>query len=361
MRSAHLQLLPQIILAISLSLTTGCGDSAPSSGIPPIGGDENQNLVVDDGPYLRVSPTNLEFLARPDHWLELVHIGRRQVSFYDANGVETSFIERVATDGTGQYAIDPVEALTPLATDWDSFRLRQLSLQGFIFRHRDFAIRDIELFQEHWTLEELGYNSTIAGRRCDLFQAKHSGVAVAPSYQLLIDDKGLVRAYREYSSAGQLLSEVRYLSFNGSPTQEELDQVIWYESIIDDATELDWSLPLEPQLPQLNGKSLFQPRWLPLGHTLRRASRATIADRSWLRLTYTDGVESILYAVDLPPEEVDGQMAPPYSPQASADSLRVHSVGRTSALQGTLRHREIMVLGKADPDLLIDIAQSVLP
>ena len=83
-----------------------------------------------------------------------------------------------------------------------------------------------------------------------------------------------------------------------------------------------------------------------------------------MRLTYTDGVESILFAVDLPPEPNSNggnQIDPPYNPQSIGDALRVHSVGRTTAVQGTLHHREIMVLGKTDTELLLDLIQSALP
>ena len=267
----------------SLVLLTAWAVSAcGQGGAPEAVGSSTLSIGVDDRPYLRVSPTSLELLARPDHWLEIVHVGHRRVTFYDEAGNSSSFIERVASDGSGRYSIEPVEAVTPLDTDWDSFHLHQVSRQGFIFRHRDFAIRDIQLFQENWKLEELEYNSTVAGRRCDLFRASRKDAPNAPTYQLLIDGAGLLLAYREFDGQDQLKSEVRYLSFTDEPSQETLDEIIWYEPVLDSNLELDPNSQLEPQVPGLNGKSLFVPRWLPSGFALRRASHSRLGADYWL-------------------------------------------------------------------------------
>jgi len=351
------------VFLLAAWLFTGCGGELDVSSET---GSSSLNIGVDDRPYLRVSPTNLELLARPERWLEVVHVGRRRVTFYDESGGSSSFIERVATDGSGRFSIEPVEALTPLELDWGSFHLRQVSRQGFIFRHRDFAIRDVQLFQENWTLEELGYNSTVAGRRCDLLRARRVDAPNAPSYQLLIDSAGLLLAYREFDSDEQLMSEMRYLSFTDDPSQEVLDEIIWYEPALDENLELDWNAPLGAQVPRLNGKSLFVPRWLPSGFSLRRASYSRLGEDFWLRLNYTDGVETLLYASTLPGDSSsDSSDAPGIDPPNVADgqpeSVRTYSIGRIAALQGVLRHRQVMALGKTDAELLVDLVQSSLP
>ncbi len=345
-------------VCISLILGSGC-DTKVSFESDTSGSSES--FVAGDSPFVRVSPSELQELAQPEFLLERAHTGQRRVTFYDSNGVRTSFIERIATDGHGRFAVEPVEALTPLNTDFETFQLQQISQQGFVFRHRDFAIRDLGLFQENWTLWLLGDNEKVAGRLCDRFLAKRPGVQNAPGYQVWIDSKGFVLAYRELNAAGELLSEVRYLTYNDSPSQEVLDAVYWHEPGIDETLELDWTQDLEPQL---DGARIFQPRWLPTGYELRRATRDTIGEDRWLRLKYTDGVESIFFAVDLPdlvdPGGVD--IDTPFTPQTHRpDRVMVFESGRTAAVEGMLRGREVMAVGKTTTDLLLDLVESALP
>lgn len=347
-------LLPTALLA----LVAGCADRAPLPLETPA---EPLGLNADDAPYVRVSPAALELLARQEDWLELAHVGRRRVAVFDEDGLETSFVERVATDGTGRFAIDPVEPLSFPPAEWDVFRLRQLSRQGLIFKHRDFAIRDLGLFQDAWTLNEVGDNRTVAGRRCDLFEVERPGVVHASRYRVLVDAEGLVLAYREFDGEGRLRSEVRYETFDDSPAQETLDAIPWYEAPAEDTLELDWTQPLEPQIPQLGNARVFQPHWLPNGFALRRASTAVVATQRWLRLEYTDGVELVFYGLDLPGLVPEGGTTPFTPSPSTPDSVHVYSVGRTSALQGMLRNRQVMAFGKADTELLIDLVESSLP
>lgn len=345
-------------VCISLILGSGCDTKftfeSDTSG-------SRESLVAGDSPFVRVSPSELHELAQPEFLLERAHTGRRRVTFYDSNGVRTSFIERIATDGHGRFAVEPVEALTPLNTDFETFQLQQISQQGFAFRHRDFAIRDLGLFRENWTLQLLEENGKVAGKLCDGFSVQRHEAPNAPSYQVWIDGKGFVLAYRELDGAGELLSEVRYLTYNDSPSQEVLDTVYWHEPAIDETLELDWTQDLEPQL---DGVHIFQPRWLPQGFELRRATRDTIGEDRWLRLKYTDGVESIFFAVDLPGivDPGDADIDPPFTPQSNRpDRVMVFEEGRTAAVEGTLRGRDIMAVGKTTSDLLLDLVESALP
>ena len=158
----------------------------------------------------------------------------------------------------------------------------------------------------------------------------------------------------------------RSIVFTSDPSQEVLDEIIWYEPILDENFELDWNAPLGPQIPRLNGRSLFTPRWLPSGFSLRRASHSRLSEDFWLRLTYTDGVETLLYASTLPgvpagdSSDATG-IDPPNNSDGSPDSVRTYSIGRIAALQGELRHRQVMALGKTNVELLVDLVQSSLP
>ncbi len=271
---------------------------------------------------------------------ETVHAGVRRVEIYN-NGETLIFRERVVVGGEGRFGLEPLEALTPVAADW-IYRARIWG--GHSFRYRDFAIRDWDLFLRNWKLVDLGEERVVAGRTCAryLVERKEGG----KRYDVAVDvETGLVLRAEENDAQGRLLALVEYETFDPQP---DLQSAVWTESLVD-----EHKLELGARLREELGEAPL-PKRLPRGFELLEASKVMYEGRSWVKLVYGDGVESVFFLSTL----TDGARTSSVPLGSQLISARLGSVNVVQAAFGS---ELLMALGEIDEDELANLVESALP
>lgn len=340
-------------LAVALA---ACGSGTGSdSGVLPSTSSSPVPISIPEG------------LASIERMLELSHAGVRRVEVTDHSVDPPRFLafrERVTTDGNGHYSLEPTEAITPVAPDWTQFSLLQRIREGYLFRHRDFAIRDLGLFQENYVLIDLDSSIQIAGRDCARYRVEHRRIehqtqsTGSKQYEVAIDvTTGIVLRYEAFDAQGRALVAVEYEIYDATP---DLSGFVPHEDI-SPPRELDWTWDLPVQIHQ----PVQTPRVLPEGYALRRA--VTLKDgtsQHWLRLTYTDGVESLFFLtqIDNPFFVAGAGPITPITPgSVQVSSVAVFQMGSATAAQGTFGGRQFIVVGKVPEAELLDMIESALP
>ncbi|MEW6073432.1 MAG: hypothetical protein AB1726_12690 [Planctomycetota bacterium] len=316
----------------------------------------SENAVATSGPGL-AAPSVVPRVTQHAQ-LAIRHYGRRVVESCDWSGDTphtTRFREDITSDGEGRYAIEPIEEIEGAIPDWPLFRLMQLARQGMVHRYRDAAVRDTMLFAANWQLTDLGLQSMIAGRRCDLYAMSRT-VGTARSYTLSIDQEtGLILRYAEKDSLGRLLSRVEYESVDYDP---DLGGVVWYEE--DEREQLDLQGDLAAQL----GFVPLLPDLVPLGYALRQAQQVEVGDERWLNLVYSDGVDTLFFVQSFPPlapRQGAGAGGPGDLHAAGAsDRVAILPIGSARAAQGRVSGRGIIAVGKVAEAELLDLIESAL-
>jgi hypothetical protein len=309
-----------------------------------------------------VQPLVVQEIARGDLLQRVAHRGLRRIEVWGRGEVPThlAFRERITTDGRGKFSIEPIESLTARMGDWDRFDLLQRVREGFIFRYRDFAVRDQALNERNWRWTRLDEPAEIAGRLCERFRVERtdpSGVA----YEVSIDaqdgpTRGMVLAYREFDSRGNPVCALEYESLELAP---DLAGAVWHQSSNDERA-LDHQRDLAEQVEA----DVLVPRLAPRGYELRGA--ATIEDgdgQRWLRLTYLDGIEPLFFlqALTAAPTGLAGADWEAAALAPEPGTISVHQMGRASVLQGTLQGHRLIVVGKVGEAELLDLIESALP
>lgn len=300
---------------------------------------------------------------RGDPRLAVAHLGLRRLEFPDVVGPGRSFRERIATDGLGNYSVEPVDAAGSSGAEWDGFELLLRGREGFHFRYRDFLVRDPRLFARNWRTTDQQRTVQVAGRSCALYRVERSeGLPIA--FELSIDaGTGLVLASREFDADGRLVATMTYESirFDLDPAT-----VVWHVPANEEVV-LD---PAHDDLAAVLGAQPLRPRLLPPGYGPLEVS--TVGDGKgarWLLLTYSDGIEPLFFFQAL--ERTGGAgastLGAPHAEahvggaQRTASSVVVFEVGAATAIQGTVDGFELMVIGKAPQAELLDLIESSLP
>ncbi len=271
---------------------------------------------------------------------ETVHAGVRRVEIYN-DGETLVFRERLVVGGEGRFGLEPLEAPSGVDADWI---YRQRIWGRYSFLYRDFAIRDWDLFLRNWRLVDLGEERVVAGRICAryLVERKDGG----KRYDLAVDvETGLVLRSEERDGQGRLLALVEYESFDPQP---DLQSAVWTKSLVD-----EHKLELGPGLRQELGDARL-PKRLPAGFELLEASQVMFQGRSWVKLVYGDGVESVFFLSTL----ASGVQASSATPGSQLVSARLGSVNIVQAVLGS---ELLMAIGEMDEDKLADLVESALP
>jgi len=336
---------PLLIFSLTVVLTA-CGSGTGSdSGLLPSKNTSSSPISIPEG------------LASIERLYAVPHAGVRRIEATDRSVDPPRFLafrERVTTDGNGHYSLEPMEAITPVAPDWTQFSLLQRIREGYLFRHRDFAIRDLELFQENYVLIDLDSSVQIAGRDCARYRVQHR---TQPNlYEVAIDvTTGIVLHYEALDAQGRVLVAMEYEVYDETP---DLDGFVPHEDI-SVPHELDWTWDLQVQLNQ----PVQTPRVLPEGYALRRA--VTLKDgtnQHWLRLTYTDGVESLFFLTQIDnPFALAGPITPIMPGSIRPSAVVVFQMGSATAAQGAFHGRQFIAVGKVPEAELLDMIESALP
>jgi hypothetical protein len=237
--------------------------------------------------------------------------------------------------------------------DWASFELVQRAREGFLFRYRDFLVRDRQLFVENWRTIVLDQTVTVAGRLCQRYRVERT-TGEACTFELSVDaENGLVLAFQELDERGEEVAAMVYESVLLDP---DLRSVIWHVPA-NEERRLDPLVDLTEQI----GTQALEPRLLPEGcarleaATVEGGTAADGAAERWLKLTYTDGVEPVFFFQRLD-SGLEGSSAP-----ASASRVTVFQVGSAVAIQGRVDGFDLIVIGKASEAELLDLIESALP
>jgi hypothetical protein len=308
---------------------------------------------------LQVAPAaGLPLFARADPRLTVAHRAVRKIEFPQMIGPGGSFHERLTTDGHGHFSIQPIDMREFPSFEWDRFELVQHAREGFLFRYRDFVVRDPEQFERTWTTTNLGPAPNVAGRTCQLYRVERT-VGEPREYELSIDEQtGLVLASREFDAAGRIFAAMTYESIELAP---DLGPVAWHER-----SNAEQALDLRSTFEQPPAQRPLRPRLIPAGY--RELAAATVQDgdgKTWLELTYSDGVEPLFFLQALahatkPTVARGGPLSANGIPD-SPSSVTVFQLGRALAIQGEVDDHELMVIGSAPEAELLDLIESSLP
>lgn len=308
---------------------------------------------------LKEQDASLPAFLRSDARLRVAHTGLRRLEFAPVSGPGLAFRERITTDGSGHYSVQPVDSLESSVLDWNSFELQQVVHEGFIFRYRDFLGRSQRLLARNWLVLDRGQTATVAGRTCKRFRVERTrGAAVA--FELSVDvEADLVLASQEYDGGGQLVASMTYETFELAP---DTSGAIWHQPANDERP-----LDLAGNIGEQVGSQALSPRLLPLGYELLEA--ATVDDgegRRWLKLTYTDGVEPLFFFQALAEPAPAGKSARMDGraigdPTASTSAVVVFQLGAATVVQGHVQGFDLIALGKVPQVELLDLIESALP
>lgn len=301
----------------------------------------------------RLSRPALRVFSASDPRSSVAHSGTRRIEFTPAPEERLSFRESVATDGAGHFSIQPLGPAGSSVSDWNVFELTQRAREGFLFRYRDFSVRDAELFRRNWSLTPLG-ETTVAGRRCERYRAERtSDPRVA--YELSTDaETGLVLDSREFDADGRQVASMVYETFQLAP---DLGAIAWHASANDE-------LPFEPQAGQ--GTPVLEPRLLPPGFDALEVSTVLDGqDRRWIKRTYSDGIEPLFFLQGLstsvlPKAHTMKAGSLDSTPDPSSAVVVLH-LGVVTVIQGELDGFDLIVVGKASEAELLDLIESALP
>jgi hypothetical protein len=339
-------LLAAAVIALPLE---GCGAQAPAGSTPAV-----------STPFAAAS-TGQPFLDLiPDAPLNTTYAGTRHVTFsYRVNDVPVTldYTERVISDGQGQFTVIPLDVAEPAmsAQAQEVFDLLQMHREGFLYRHRDFRIRDLALFQQNYSVSDLGPPVTVCGRSCAWLEMRRQSGGQS-YYHVAVDvQNGLILRYEEYSNAGQLQARVEFTDLTLTPDLRGVQFHV--EQMLPQA--LDLNSDTTPQI----GFVVHAPTLLPSNYQLEKAEKIDDGTQSWARLSYGDGAEQIFFLYSVDP---DASNSPPSSATAGGHGhtpkrlVHVFHFGPWIVAQGDLDTRRMIAVGKTDEAALLQMLQSAL-
>jgi hypothetical protein len=263
----------------------------------------------------------------------------------------TVYREQVSADGTGQYTIEPLELVEPVVTPSELavWLALQQSREGFLFRYRDLAVRDVPTFARNYSLLRLGTSAIVAGRDCEELVVQRRTNAKS-LYTLAVDrETGLVLRCREETVEGALLGLMEFESIDFAPAFVPAPP--WHNASNDEValpagpagTQL---LGFEPLLPDTDGDKFVLLETTKLT-SLHPSGSGTI---TWAKAVLTDGLEVVVFL------HAGADPNPP-----ADDVMRVSpSVGPWSHVEGTLHGERVMAIGRVSAPDLLDLMESAL-
>lgn len=304
------------------------------------------------------SPSFLEKI--PEAPMNTAYGGVRRVYFdYSVNDVPVTidYTERVISDGHGQFTVIPLQVTQPAmsAQAQDLFKLLQMHREGFLYRHRDFRIRDLALFEQNYSVTDLGSPVTVCGRSCAWLEIRR--LSGGQSYHRVAVDlaNGLILRGEEFANAGQLEARVEFTEFTLTPD---------FAGVEFHAEQLaPHALDLNSDTAAQIGFEVHAPTLLPAAYQLEKSEMIDDGTQEWARLTYGDGAEQIFF-LDSVNLDAGGSSQNPTNPgnQPGAPKRTVHvfHFGPWIVAQGTIHSRRLIAVGKTDESALLRMLQSAL-
>jgi hypothetical protein len=301
----------------------------------------------------RVLPPTLPIFLRGDARLIVAHSGIRHFEFPEVASPSGDYRERITTDGRGGYALEPIDSGAFDPSEWEFFELQQRAHEGFLFRYRDFQVRDAELFARNWETTPLDPATFVIGRRCSRYRLERL-VGESSFWEVSVDDEtGLVLASQEFGVDGRLLAAMSYESVELQPA---LGGVVWH-------VERNEEVALDVNAPVVqDGSTLLSPRVLPSGYALFEV--ATVGNGQgarWLKRTYSDGLAPLFFmqALTRIGTGPSAQTMAGAGPEAS--SIAVFELGSVRVAQGRVNGFDLIAIGRVVEAELLDLIDSALP
>lgn len=270
---------------------------------------------------------------------------------------QLEYLEEVAADGAGAFTVVPVQVLAPVMTfgEASDFLQRQASREGFFYRYRDFRIHDWARFQLHYEVQDLGLADSVAGVSCKVFEVRRRDGS-GPLRRVSVDPQtSLVLAEEVLGVGGELLRRTRFQTFQLGADLSDLQ----LGGLAGGWTTTDLA-GLEQQL----GGDALVPDALPPGHGLQSASWRSgqglpTAQADWAQLVFDDGVESVFFLYE------DGVTASGNTPGQfpvgqDGDLVRVYTFADWTLVEGSVRGRRVMAVGRVHEQELLLLVQSAL-
>jgi hypothetical protein len=343
------------LTTLALAWYASCGHFE-SGGVGQQAGRPREGVVAEQGLLERI----------PTAPLNVAHAGLRRVEFHyvvDGEAQDLVYEERVRADGLGRFEIDllGVKAPSMSANAFEHFQFQQKLREGFIFRYRDFSVRELELFLANYQTRVLAEEPIIVGRKCVLLDVRRVGASPETYYQVAVDpENALVLRSREYSTqTDDLLADVAFTELDLAPVFAEVLPPL--PSL--NATEL---APADDNLAGL-GFQPWKPQVLPAGFQELRSERFETGGFKWVRRVYGDGLENLFLlqrgsATD--GQQDDGPQnlapAPNLGPGAGLPTtVRVYQMGPWTVAELLDRDRNLFMLGKVSEEAVLQALQSV--
>jgi hypothetical protein len=351
-----LRLASRALLAAGALGLLGCGDSSSTAAATDLGGWAGVQQLSGQASLLEQLAAGPAAHAHSGiRWVSLTQYAENQAP------LQVAYTERVLVDGQGSYALQPLQVLSPVEPDPASFLVLQEAHAGYHFQYRNFQIRDLGLMVQNYTANTTEASPTVvAGRQC-------LSIAVVPNdgtgfrYQLLVDLlNGLVLGEEVRDDLGRLVQQSLYLEYvDGEPSSFTPHVPLAPAEVYDLGGDLAAQVGYPPELPS----------YVPQGFQLTELARVVDPEQqSWLRATYTDGVEPLFLLLRAPVNPGPGSTAIWLDPAAigggdevTAGRLVGVRVGRAMAIEGLFEQRHRSVVGFLDALELQVMLESTTP
>jgi hypothetical protein len=265
-----------------------------------------------------------------------------------------SYREKVSANGAGDFAVETTQLMS-FVVDPALFLVTQDLREGFLYRYRDFAVRNLGAFFQSHVAFDLGSESQVAGRTCQNVQIE-SAARRGHVYQVAFDvETGLVLRSIETDADGIEVQRMEFETYSAAP---DLSGIAWFHPALPE-TALDPRGDLSAQA----GFEVLQPTLLPDGFRIWKA--ATLVEetgQTWVKQTFTDGVDPLFFFHRDAPAPIaagtGGGLVPTADP--TDDMLYVRPIGPVTVIEGHLRGCSLIALGKVAGDSLLDMLESAI-
>lgn len=345
-------------LVCASALVAGCGGDAAGATTVEAAGSGARAPVLVAGPsifdLLESAAWSTPYSGTRRLWSRAESAGRPS---------ELEYREHVACDGAGGFAIETKDLQQPRlsAAQFDVFQLLQKGREAFLFRYRDFHVRDSARMLRNYSVDDAGQTVVVAGRPCDVLvfeRARSHRARPAGGYRVAVDTATkIVLRTDEFDERGATVATMEYESITFAPPPAT---TVYHADLPANAFD-----PKVADTRTVLGFTLHTPT-LVQDFQLASCERIDVQGRVWARLLYHDGIEPFFFmqSGERAPEtnELAPQLAPHAAPAGTQDMpvVRVFTAGTWTVAQCSIEGAEYVVAGKASEAFLVSALQSAL-
>ena len=292
---------------------------------------------------MQSAPTQTRFSGERQIWMR---------NGSDAAERVLAYSETVYADGLGGFTIEPGTVTQPQLSSGqrDVFEILQRAREGFLFRYRDFTIRDADLLTQNYTVQDTGTTVSVAGRNCTELRFDRQ-LAPRRSYVVAVDQVTcLVLRIEELDASNLPTMRMEFTSFDPAP---DLTGLTMHQDLaatpIDPSSDTRLTLGFALRLPQvLHGFQFVD------------AESVDYDGRTWARVHYHDGVEPLLYLYSSRVALPGGSLPAADDDLSKAQLVRVFTAGAWTIIQCKRGGNEFILAGKLDEPRLLETLRSAV-